>query len=221
MYRGTSVRLSLFLILAVPALEAADQGAQILLDSRCLAGGEPLLDAGQRLLKPVTIKRLEEIIERADVEGTQGVVVESRHEDDHGERRRIGRLENLEAIESGHLNVQKKQIDVVTSESLGRLGAILAVRDDRVSFAAVEHCPQALARKRLVVGDGDPDHFHATLVAAGSSRVDVCRGIATTTRVPRSGSFSTEIDCAGPYNCSSRPRVLASPIPFFFTRSPE
>ena len=85
-------------------------------------------NARQRLQQAVLVVRLEQIIDRAQLERPDGVLVERRHEN---QQRRGGLLElggDLEARQAGHLDVEKYDIGLRSSDRLRRIESIRALR---------------------------------------------------------------------------------------------
>ncbi|PYP77908.1 MAG: hypothetical protein DMD25_08180 [Gemmatimonadetes bacterium] len=116
----------------------------------------PLLaNAVEGLAEALRTERLEEIVQRLDLERGHGVAVEGRRKDDVGVVSEL--LEDFEPVALGHLDVEEQQIrpDRVDGPNGGRAVARLA--GDRDPRHVGEQVAQLLARERLVIGDDGPD----------------------------------------------------------------
>ena len=76
----------------------------------------------QRLRESFVVERLDEIVERCDVEGLQRELIECRDED-RGGHLVADRLEHLEAVFLRHLHVQKNKIRIRLTNDLDSLVA--------------------------------------------------------------------------------------------------
>ena len=123
-------------------------------------------------MEALAVERLQQVVERVDVERAQRVVIEGGDEDDERHARRADRLDDVEAGGAGHLHVEEHQVRLQPADGIDRLGAGRALGDDFEPVFRREQRAQPLARERLVVGDEDA-HLavrHATWNAASLGR---------------------------------------------------
>src|SRR5215212_4426908 len=66
--------------------------------------------AGEGVVEPLSLERLEQIVERVDLEGAQRVLVEGGHEHHRGHPLGAHFGDHPEAVEVGHLDVEKDQV---------------------------------------------------------------------------------------------------------------
>ena len=116
----------------------------------------PCRRALQRSLEARAIERLEQIIERPNLERFHRELAERGHEDDRrrgssiagrGARlaHRLERGDDLEAVELGHLYIEKDDVRLFADDHVHRFGAIACLADDR----------SHLCRRQKVHGHGD------------------------------------------------------------------
>ena len=110
--------------------------------------------------------RLQEVVDGVDLKGLDRVLVEGGHED-HG-LVSPQELENLEAADLRHLDVQEEEVGPQLVDRLDRLEAVAALRHDLHLLLATEVLPQDRPGRLLVVHD---DHAERTR-RAGSRRGD-------------------------------------------------
>ena len=110
--------------------------------------------------------------------------VEGGHEHDRGHRIRADHLQNVEARELGHLDVEEEHVGSVGVDRAEGGGAIGALGDDVHVGHRVEQVAEPTSGRGLVVHDhGLPDaHVDGPAVSAG---------ISSRTRVPPSGRAVT------------------------------
>ena len=79
--------------------------------------GELHLHPGERFLEALDVEGFQQVIQRVDLEGPEGVAIVSRHEDDRGHLdlrvgflKRAKCLDYLEAAELRHLDVEKDEV---------------------------------------------------------------------------------------------------------------
>ena len=108
------------------------------------------------LLKTLGPARLEHVVHGVHLEGAQRIAVVGRHED-HGDGR-IDELEDLEAVQLRHLDVQEDDRGLLLRGRLHRLESGGALPDDTDLGIAREHLAQDVARRLLVVHDEHVDH---------------------------------------------------------------
>src|SRR6185437_5055749 len=168
----------------------------------------------QRLSKPLRLDRLEEIVDRVDVEGLDGVLVVRGDEDDG--RQPIGRdgVEHLEAVEVGHLHVEEYKVGAVLEDRFDRFAASAALTNDRHARHVTEQRANAFPGKGFIVDDEGAHRLHVVpplRCAERGSGGEVLRGIVSRTVNPPSPISSNPP--RPPYNRLSRSRVFARPIP--------
>src|SRR5687767_8174463 len=129
-----------------------------------------MLHAAQCLLESRAIEWLKEVIECANLECPNCVIVKGCDEYDDRKRSIARRLESLKAVEIRHLHIEEEHVELVLPQSSRCLRTVAAFDDDLVSRPAVEKRSYSLARERLVIGNANAHRIHATLVRAVSVR---------------------------------------------------
>src|SRR5215213_11371455 len=84
-----------------------------------------VLDSMPGSIEPLVVERLQEVIKGMDLEGAHGILIVRSYKDDVRRRLGIERLEQLEAAQLGHLNVQE---DKVRPERLDRINCFTTIR---------------------------------------------------------------------------------------------
>ncbi len=107
----------------------------------------------ERAAKPVVAERLQEVVDRVDLEGAQRVLVVGRDEDDHRHLVHAHRLDHLEAIELGHLQVEEDQVRADAPHGVHRGAAVRALAHQLDVALVAQQGDQPLAGQRLVVDD--------------------------------------------------------------------
>ena len=137
-----------------------------------LAPLEIVAAAVERALEPCRLDRLHQIIDRLDLEGGDGELVE-RGDEDHGRRGLVlgQRAGDADAVEPGHGDVEQQQVG---RERFGQSHRAVAVgrRADQVDALDLrEQQLEPLGGERLVVGDQDVSGIvsHRRGPAAGSA----------------------------------------------------
>jgi hypothetical protein len=116
-------------------------------------GAHPL----ERALEPMELDRLHQVVDRGNVEGRHGEIVE-RGDEHHGRvDRRFGQgPRNVDPIHAGHGNVEQHDVGRHRlGDAQGRL-AVIGGADDRRAGTTGEQQLQTLDGERLVV-----DHHHS------------------------------------------------------------
>ena len=91
----------------------------------------------QRLAEALAIERLEDVVERADLEGLERVLIVGGHEDDEWHPLAADGLDHVEAVHLRHLHVEEDQIGRVVLNRGDGLFAVAALADHLdVLFAA-------------------------------------------------------------------------------------
>jgi hypothetical protein len=144
-----------------------------------------LLGAGalERLLQPGRLDRLEQVIDRADVEGLDGVLGVGGAEDHVG--RRLGQHRHgLQPREARHLDVEEEHVDGAAGHLAQDLGAIAALARQLGAGDQTQQAHQAPPGQLLVVGHQHPQRHTITPgsgPAAGSDTVTRVRSPAGAT----------------------------------------
>ncbi len=161
---------------------------------------EILPGAYERFVEALAVERLQQVVERVDVEGAQRVVIERRHKHDERHARRTDGLDDLETARAGHLDVEEDQVRLQPPDGIDRLGPGGALGDDLQPVFRREERAQPLASKGLVIGDEDA-HLavrHATWNAASLGGVGAWwKGNSSRTARPLVSSENS-IRCAAP-----------------------
>ncbi len=119
---------------------------------------DPLEKIGRALDRPddaLVVERLQEIIERLDLERVHGVLFERGDEHDRRRPLFVHRRRDRETIEVGHLNVQEHEIRWRrhAPEQLHGVAAARALVDVRDAADLLQHAAQPAPRRRFIVND--------------------------------------------------------------------
>ena len=71
---------------------------------------DPFAGALERRLEPLVVERLQQVVQRMRLEGTQRKLVVGRDEDDDRHTTDADRLKHVETIDLRHLDVEEEQI---------------------------------------------------------------------------------------------------------------
>jgi hypothetical protein len=104
-----------------------------------------------------TIKRFEQVIQSADLECPNGVLIVGRHEDDGRHLLGSDRIDDAEAVHSGHLDVQEDEIGMGLLDCFDGFETAGALTDNLGVGMAGEQIAHPLARRRLVIDDQNAD----------------------------------------------------------------
>src|ERR1035441_3016886 len=119
-----------------------------------------------RKRQPLGFDGLEEIGKCVGLEGCEGVLVVPRSEDDERSLDRgRNRTKHLEALEPGHLYVEKQQVRPELFDLLNRVEAILSLADHSDFGMSAEQPDQPRASIRLIVNDQAPHHAGGSALA--------------------------------------------------------
>src|ERR1043165_9037567 len=125
-------------------------------------GGHAVLDRlarpRQHGAHPLAAERLEEVVERVDLEGGDGVAVVRGGEDDEGAVDDL--LGDRDAGRAGHADVEEEEVGTELVDGADGGEAVAALVDDVDPVDLPEMLAQGAARERFVVGD---DHSHGML----------------------------------------------------------
>ncbi|MNY31862.1 hypothetical protein D3C86_1660420 [compost metagenome] len=111
----------------------------------------------QRLLQRLGAHRLDQVADRADLEGLEGEFVVGGAED---HRRRGFALaqprRHLQSVQAGHANVQQHDVRPEAVDQAQRLFAVAGQRlEHAIAIQLPDHPGQALARQGFIVDDQD------------------------------------------------------------------
>jgi hypothetical protein len=133
--------------------QVGDQGHQLF----ALCGGLLLLplgsDAIERAREALLVHRLQQVVEGVRLEGVDRESVERRHEHDHRHALLRHLLDDLDAGEARHLDVEEHQVGSESGDGRQRLAAVGALPDDLDVVRVLEAQFEAAPRQRLVVDD--------------------------------------------------------------------
>ena len=102
------------------------------------------------------IDRLEQVIQRAGFEGSQGVLVVGGDEDDSGRQVRAKHLQHIEATALGHFDIEKDQVRFLFAYIPQSVGAGAALSQQLNFGFCPQKCEDVAARQRLIVYDERP-----------------------------------------------------------------
>ena len=123
------------------------------------ARGDPPAGALDSHLEARGVHGLQEVIDRADVEGREGVLG-VRGAEDHV-RSRLGEEANrLQPGEARHLDVEQEHVNRLLAQGLGHGVAAVALTDDDRVVDPAEQAAQAAARELFVIDDQDTERRH-------------------------------------------------------------
>ena len=129
-------------------------------------GRRRLRDLGARARDGVRetswIDRLEDVVDRVNVERGDGVLIERRHED-HERCWPIERTEHAEAVDARHLHVEQHDVRVVRRDERDRLAAVRRLAHDLDVRLFAEQSTKPLPGERLIVDDEDAQWGHDAL----------------------------------------------------------
>jgi hypothetical protein len=107
--------------------------------------------ASQRGVEAQSAERLEDVVERVHVEGTQRVFV-VRGDENHASRNIIAEhLQYVEPIAFGHLGVEEEQIGSESADHVDGLLPVTCFANDRDGWLVGEKSGQDGARGRLII----------------------------------------------------------------------
>ena len=147
---------------------------------------QPLARAIQRAQEPRAVERLQQVVERVDLEGPQRVLVVGRREDHHRDALRREGAYDAKPIHDGNLHVEEHELGLEPLDGRERLGAIRTLPHDLDVGLLLQQREHALARHRLVV-----DYQGANL---GHGRSTPLGEEAEGRFAPFDGSHSAEVE---------------------------
>ena len=133
--------------------EVLDERQQPAAEVAGLVAFDLLAGALERVVEALAVERLQQVVERPDLERPQRVLIVGGDEDD--ERHALGadRLDHLEAVHLRHLHVEEHQVRRVIQDGGDGLLAVAALADDLDVRLGAKQARQPLARERFVVDD--------------------------------------------------------------------
>src|SRR6185437_7927362 len=196
--------------------ERFEDGAQV---GRGGAIGHALLQALDRLREARVRHRLQQVIDGRALERVDGVLVERGHE--HDMELPVGSLCHFESRETGHPDIEKRDVGILGGDERLRLGSVCRdPGDHELRPQSRKPVTQILRETRLVVGDDRRCSAHAVHDTAANARWPClsgpgsdASGTAIVTRDPCGSTSSTIDEAASPYAAASRARRFASPMP--------
>jgi hypothetical protein len=105
--------------------------------------------------------RLQQVIQRMRLERAQGELVVGGDEDHRGHVTHADRPQHVEAVDLGHLDVQKEQVRRRLFDGLDRFPAVRAFGNDLHALCFHQQAAYAPARQRLVVHDHGANRHRA------------------------------------------------------------
>src|SRR5215469_15280683 len=168
------------------------------------------------------IEGLQQIVDRADLEGFERIVIVGRHEHDERQILRSQRARQRHAGHGIHLDVEEQHVRRLLADRLERGAAVAVLADHpqvRLPLAALAH---RTPRCRLIVDDDDVHHERGST----SDRVGGAPGPSRSSGMwisasHRSSSTAPAVKLAASPNCTSRrSRTLAMPMPVSPTALP-
>ena len=121
------------------------------------AGGGFHFGAGflDRLRHPLSVEGLEQIIHGVDFESLYCVLVEGGGENDFGQGHFSVEqlLDDAEAVEAGHLHIEKNQVGIVFADEVDGFDAVLALGNDVHIADILEQVGEFVAGQLLIVHD--------------------------------------------------------------------
>ena len=138
-------------------LEVAHEREQPPADVAGLLAVDLAADALERALEALAVERLQQVVERLDLEGAQRVLIVGGHEHDRRHALGADRLNHLEAVELRHVHVEEHEIGRLGEDGLDGFDAVPGFADHLDVRFRTEQRFHPLARERLVVDDERAD----------------------------------------------------------------
>ena len=164
--------------------------AEALADRRSLRRGDPDARALDRREEAIAAERLQQVVDRRELEGADGVLIVGRGED-HRRRPRLGLAQHVEPRQARQADVEAHQRRPRRRDHPDRPFAVPGLADDREPTVGLEEVPQLLPRERLVVDNDDGDRTHARESTDSQGSVTVTANLVpvATTTLARSGGY--------------------------------
>ena len=167
----------------------------------------------ERLLEALAPERLEDVVDGAHVERTQSVMVVRGHEHDRGDPVRADALEDAEAVEIRHLDVEEHEVGPELLDRDDGLATVAALPDDLDAGFVREEGAQALAGEGLVVDDEGPhDGAHHSVIRNGRAVVSEAAAFSAVAIASRTETLSRQrLRVPHPSHQRSSPTRLTTP----------
>ena len=116
---------------------------------------QPRLRLLDRLHHPLSIERLQQIIDRIHLERAHSILVERRRKHHLGNRHLAVQqlLQHAKSVQTRHLNIQKHQVRLMRPDQFNRLDSIGSLRENFDSTSSLQQILQLLPGQRFVIDD--------------------------------------------------------------------
>ncbi len=124
--------------------------------------------AGERLLEPLVVEGLHQVVDGRHVEGLERVLVVRGHEHRGGHVLRADRPDHVDAGRAGHLHVEEHEVGLQRADGADRRFAVVREADDFHVFLVSQQIFEALPRQGFVIDDEDAQRLascHASSLA--------------------------------------------------------
>ena len=118
-----------------------------------LASFDSLHRAIERFFETLAIKRLKEVIDGMNFESLERESVMGRHKNDSGHMTVFDLIQNAEAIQFGHLDIEEEQFGLLFDNGLDGSGAVIALTNEFDIRLLLEQSADALASERFIIND--------------------------------------------------------------------
>src|SRR6185436_14162461 len=144
-----------------PRSEFLEQSERLMSNIACSIAQKPGFRAVKRLVEPLAVKRLQQVIKRINFKGPQRILIECRDKDDKRHRFGAGCFKDGEAVQLGHLYIEEDQLRFEFANEGDGFAAVRALSRDLDLRVAGQHASDPAASERLVVDDqhADPSRF--------------------------------------------------------------
>jgi len=174
------------------AFEVRDRAAHLFVVD---CSGDSLPRASQGPVEPVLPDRLEQIVDRARVEGAESISVVSRQKNCDRHADGADRSQYLKSVDLWHLHIEEDEIGLLVSNRVDRRLAVAAFADDLDVGVAPKQTPDRAPRQPLIVRNQCLNaHREHDLVRAGTDR----SGTDTAAQTPTGSTFRSEKSCRLP-----------------------
>src|SRR6185295_10049649 len=116
----------------------------------------------QGFLEPVAVVGLQKIVDRVQVERTDGVLVEGRHEHQQWRRVAFELCGDFETGEAGHLDVEKYHVGLQRLDGRGRGETVRRLAGNLEVALRADPAAQLVARRGFVVDDEHAHHHNGS-----------------------------------------------------------
>ena len=142
------------------AAQVLDQGQQAAPQIAALIALDLFARALQRVGEPLAVERFEQVVERADLECAQRVLIVGGDEDDQRHALAADRFDHFEAVHLRHLNIEEDEIRLVIDDGGHGFFSVAALRDDLDIAFTGQQRGKSLPREWFIVHDQRPDFLH-------------------------------------------------------------